>query len=386
MNEPVSLPNAGHIGDPYLLVQTPKMVSQGNRSSKRSLSRGNLPRVTTSSGFSNRVAWALFGTGHSSASPADRRKAQLLSALNVVLGVPLLLGALELGMAEPRPAAAYLPWLLGGGALCAAVAYGLSRTRHVRLATGLSIALLWLGPAAYLVLEAQRAQTVSAWAAVWLTIPIVVAGAIARPSTSVIVGSAAIIVPPAATYGASAEVAIGPSAFLACVGAITFVLACHRESVERDRMSELLTKSAELSAEGRALKKRLDTRTHEVRKIRDELDRLERMVSEQRGALVRSESFATITRQTADVVHESRAPMQTLLSALAEARALVDEYSRAVDDPDMTDSDHRALAEDLGDALDMAKRAAERSAALVSTADMELHLAGKVRTEAQRRA
>ena len=381
MNEPISLPNAGHLGDPYLLVQTPKMVSQGNKTPRRSL-----PRVRTSSGFSNRVAWALFGAGHSSASPADRRKAQLLSALNVVLGVPLLLGALELGMVEARPGAAYLPWLLGAGALCAAVAYGLSRTRHVRLATGVSIALLWLGPAAYVVLEAQRAQAVSVWASVWLAVPIVVAGAIARPSTSVIVGSAAIIVPPAAAYGATAEAALGPSAFLACVGAVTFVLSCHRESVEGDRLGELMTKGAELGAEARALKKRLDARTAEVRKVRDELDKLERVLSDQRGALVRSESFATITRQTADVVHESRAPMQTVLSALAEARALADEYARGVDDPDMTDSDHRALACDLSEALDVAKQAAERSAALVHTADMELHLAGKVRVEAQRRA
>ena len=74
-----------------------------------------------------------------------------------------------------------------------------------------------------------------------------------------------------------------------------------------------------------------------------------------------------------------------VLGALSEARALVEEYARATDDPDTTDSDHRALAADIGDALDLAKRAAERSDALVRSADMELHLAGDARSEVRRR-
>ena len=47
----------------------------------------------------------------------------------------------------------------------------------MRLATGLSIGLLWIGPAAYLAAEAHRTQSVSPWAAVWLAVPILVAGA-----------------------------------------------------------------------------------------------------------------------------------------------------------------------------------------------------------------
>jgi signal transduction histidine kinase len=380
VNEPISIQTAGHLGDPYLIVQTPKRVSQGK------VPRRSLPRIRTSGGLSSRVAWALFGNEDGARSPEDRRKGQLLSALNIVLGVPLLLGSIELGLVEPRPGAGPLPWMLAAGAACAGCAYALSRTRHVRLATGLSIALLWLGPAAYLAAEIQRAQAVSPWAAVWLAVPILVAGAIARPSTSVIVGSAAILVPPAAAWGGTAtEAAIAPSAFLACVGAITFVLACHRESVERDRMSEVLTKNAELASEGRAMKKRMEARAAELRKARDELDRVERTLSDHRGALMRSESFATITRETADVVHETRVPIAAVLGALTDARTLVEEYARASEDPDTTDRDHRALAADIGEALDLAKRAAERSAALVRSADMELHLAGNARSEARRR-
>jgi hypothetical protein len=380
VNEPISIPTAGHLGDPYLLVQTPKMVSQGK------VPRPSLHRSPTSSGLSGRVAWALFGEEGRAAAPAERRKAQLLSALNVVLGVPMLLGAVDLGMLDPRPGAAHLPWMLAAGTVCAACAYALSRTRHVRLATGLSIGLLWAGPAAYLVAEAHRAQAVSPWAAVWLAVPILVAGALARPSTSVVVGSAAILVPPAAMYGQLAsETAIAPSAFLACVGAVTFVLACHRESVDRDRMAEAMTRNAELAAESRSQKKRAEARSAELHRVQGELDRMERKLSDQRGALVRSESFATITRETAGVVHETRAPIAVVLGALSEAKALVEEYARATDDPDTTDSDHRALAADIGDALDLAKRAAERSDALVRSADMELHLAGDARSEVRRR-
>ncbi len=381
MNEPISIPTAGHLGDPYLLVQTPKMVSQGK------VPRRSLPHVHTSSGVSNRVAWALFGTADRMCSPAERRRAQLLAALNVVLGVPLLFGALDLGMFAPHLAAGYLPWLLAAGAGWAAGAHALSRTRHVRLATGATIALLWAGPAAYMAAEVHRAQTVSPWAATWLAVAIVVAGALARPSTAVVVGSASILVPATAAYGGSAtEAAIAPSALLACVAAITFVLACHREGVDRDRMTEMATKNAELAAESRSMKKRMEARAAELRKVQGELDRLERALSDQRGALMRSESFATITRETADVVHETRAPIAAVLGALTEARALVEEYARATEDPDTTDSDHRALAADIGDALALAKRAAERSAALVRSADMGLHLAGNPRSEVRRRA
>jgi hypothetical protein len=52
----------------------------------------------------------------------------------------------------------------------------------------------------------------------------------------------------------------------------------------------------------------------------------------------------------------------------------------------VTDGDHRALAKQIGGALELAKRAAERSAALVRSADMELHLAGDPRPEVRRRA
>ena len=88
MNEPISIPTAGHLGDPYLLVQTPKMVSQGK------VPRPSLHRSPTSSGLSGRVAWVLFGEEGRAAAPAERR---------------------NLGMLDPRPGAAHLPWMLAAG-------------------------------------------------------------------------------------------------------------------------------------------------------------------------------------------------------------------------------------------------------------------------------
>jgi len=361
------------------MVQTPKMIAQSKGSPRQIVRSPEPPRV------SERLAQAMFGAPAALRTDAERRRARVLAAFDVVAGVPLLLGAIQIGLLEPTPEDAGVAWLLAGGAAWALCAYLLARSGQIRLATGLTIALLWLAPAGYLGVEASRGHTIAPWTAAWLAIPILVAGSIARPSTIVVAASAAIVVPAAATGGNPSAAAIAPSAFLACVGGITFLLACHREGADRDQVAALATKNAELAAEGEVQKRRIEARAAELRRAHDELDRAQRALSDQKRALTRSESIVSITRETAGVVHETMAPMATVLGALSEARALADEYARSLDYPDTTDEDHRAIAERLSRSLDRARQAAEKSAALVHSADVELHQAGKAGPESRRR-
>ncbi len=379
MNQPISIPIARHLREPYLIVQTPKMIAQSKGSPRKIVRSPQPARV------SDRIARAMFGAPSALRTEAERRRARLLAAFDVVAGVPLLFGAIQVGLLDPQPGEAGVAWLLAGGAAWALCAYLLSRTGQLRIAAGLTIALLWLAPATYLGIEAHHGHAIAPWTAAWLAIPILVAGGIARPAPIVVAASGAIVVPAAASAGGPAGAAIAPSAFLACIGGITFLLACHREGNDRDDLAAMAAKNAELVAEGEVQKKRIEARAAELRRAHDELDRAQRMLSDQRRALTRSETIVSLTRETADVVHETMAPLATMLGALSEARALADEYARSLDYPDTTDADHRAIAERMARSLDRARQAAEKSAALVHSADVELHQCGKPGPESRRR-
>lgn len=350
------------------MVQTPKTIAQ------RDVATPRIPRAPRTLRLSDRIAQAMFGARSGARAPVDQRRARVIQAFAVAVGAPMIVAAIELGIVDPRPDDAGLAWLLTGGAAWALCAFLLARAGQNRVATGLTIALLWLAPATYLGVEMQRGHATSPWAASWLAISIVVAAALARPATIVLAASGAIVVPAAFASGPQASAALGPSVFLAGLGLVTFLLAYHREAGDREEIAVLHRRNAELVAEGQVQKKRIDARAAELRRAHDEIDRAQRALSDQKRKLTRSESIVSITRETAEVVHETMAPMATVLGALSEARSLSDEYMRSLEDPDTTDADHRAIADRLARALDRARQAAEKSAALVHSADVELHL------------
>ncbi len=187
MSQPISIPIARHLREPYLIVQTPKMIAQSKGSPRKIVRSPQPARV------SDRIARAMFGAPSALRTEAERRRARLLAAFDVVAGVPLLFGAIQVGLLDPQPGEAGVAWLLAGGAAWALCAYLLSRTGQLRIAAGLTIALLWLAPATYLGIEAHHGHAIAPWTAAWLAIPILVAGGIARPATIVVAASGAIV-------------------------------------------------------------------------------------------------------------------------------------------------------------------------------------------------
>lgn len=285
-------------------------------------------------------------------------------------------GAVQSHFFAPSPTRERLPALLAVGMVCALGSYVLARRMQLRLATGVAIGFNLAFPAMVLLLRANELGLL--WSCVWLVVPILFAGMLARPLTTIVVGALALVVPivVARLHGDSANEATFSVLFLGLVAVLTFVLSHHRNADERDRRGELLARNAELLALKATLEERVEARTADLQKSRDDLGRAYEELRRNQQSLLVQEKMASLGRLTAGIAHEMNSPIAAVRSSLAEAQGLVEEYERSIADPTVTESDHRAIAAEMFRALDLAQRAAERSAAFVrsmkgQTRDME---------------
>ena len=81
--------------------------------------------------------------------------------------------------------------------------------------------------------------------------------------------------------------------------------------------------------------------------------------------LMRSDKMASLGRLTAGIAHEMNTPLAAARAGLAELGSLVAEYNAAVDDPDITPEDHRAIGKEMQGAVALAEAALQRAAAFV---------------------
>lgn len=81
--------------------------------------------------------------------------------------------------------------------------------------------------------------------------------------------------------------------------------------------------------------------------------------------LLITEKMAAIGRLTAGIAHEMNTPLAAVRTALEELNKLTSEYAESIAVPQVTADDHREIAADMRRALQVAQRAAERTAGFV---------------------
>jgi DNA-binding LacI/PurR family transcriptional regulator/signal transduction histidine kinase len=92
-----------------------------------------------------------------------------------------------------------------------------------------------------------------------------------------------------------------------------------------------------------------------------ELERAYEVQKEQQTKLLVSEKMASLGRLTAGIAHELNTPLAAVRTSLTELESLVAEYERAFEQVQAEPVDHRQIAGEMGEALSLGKRAAERA-------------------------
>lgn len=319
-------------------------------------------------GLLARLGHAFFGGSSALRFAAERRQARLLAAINLATFALLVGGMLIATVAAPAAVQTRLPLVLGFGAILASGAYALSRGAHLRLAAAVTIALHWWLPVSALANGADLASSRPFTACAWLAIPVLLASGLVRLRATLLVAVVSCAVPVAAVALGSGRLrddAPAALCFLVGVAVVSLALSRHRGALEQDRTAELRARNIDLSRFMRSLEAEAAGGAADLQKSQDDLERAYQALRKNQHALLASEKMASIGRLTAGIAQEMSAPLAAVRAALSEAVALVEDYARAIDDPDVTDSDHRALAQEMAGTLDLAGRAAERAAAFV---------------------
>ncbi len=313
------------------------------------------------------LGWMLLSPSPALASEAERRHARLLAAVNLTAIVLYVFGAVTAASFQPPPANFQLPVTLACYGALAIGTYALSRSRHMRLATGLTLLFHWLTPVTNVLTGLPSEIPQPFWGCAWLVLPILLAGSLARPRTTVVVAVASCALPLllCAAGVAVASIAMPTTVFLCVFSGLAVVTSRHRDAVERDRGAELRARNAELFALKTSLENRVEERTRELQKSHDDLDGAYQALRRNKESLVLSEKMASLGRLTAGIAHEMNSPIAAVRAALSEVRSLAVEYRRSARDPGVTPEDHEAIAAELIEAAELASRGAERAAAFV---------------------
>jgi C4-dicarboxylate-specific signal transduction histidine kinase len=95
------------------------------------------------------------------------------------------------------------------------------------------------------------------------------------------------------------------------------------------------------------------------------LEQAYRDLQQNQKQLLITEKMASLGRLTAGIAHEMNTPLAAVRSAAASLQKLVTEYQASIGDPQVTPDDHRAIAHELQENLQLAQTAAEHAAGFV---------------------
>ena len=313
------------------------------------------------------LGWILFSPSSALASDAERRHARLLAAVNLTAIVLYVFGAVTAALLQPPPANVRLPVTLGSYCALAIGTYALSRSRHMRLATGLTLFFHWLTPVTNVLTGLPSEIPQPFWSCAWFVVPVLLAGSLARPRTTALLSVASCAIPVVlwAAGAAAASIAMPTVVFLCVFSGLAVVMSRHRDAVERDRSAELRARNKELLALKTTLERRVEERTRQLQSSHDDLEGAYQVLRRNKESLVLSEKMASLGRLTAGIAHEMSSPIAAVRAALSEVRSLTEEYRRSTRDPRVTPEDHEAIAAEMIEAAELASKGAERAAAFV---------------------
>lgn len=300
-------------------------------------------------------------------SSVDRRKVRVVAVSALVTQVFFVTGALAAIRYEPGKVAVHMS-VLGGGALATLVAYALSRTRHLTPAIGLLVAMYVIVPLLLLLLKANPNHEQPFTQSAWFMVAILFAGTLAPPWVTLLVGGVTLLVPlliAALGLATDQDSVVHAMMYLASLTLLTYLLSRHRDEIHEDQSAQLRARNAELQALGRSLEERVEARTADLKKSRDEVDVAYTELRQNQETLLLAQKMASLGRLTAGIAHEMSSPVAAVRSAVSEVKSLVDEYRASIDDPDVGPADHRAIAAEMTASLDLAGKAAERAAAFL---------------------
>jgi C4-dicarboxylate-specific signal transduction histidine kinase len=144
-----------------------------------------------------------------------------------------------------------------------------------------------------------------------------------------------------------------------------FILNRHRDKVEASRNKEIRARNRELEALKRSLEDRVAARTAELQKSHDELERANLDLKANQQQLVSAQKMASLGRLTAGIAHEMNSPLAAVRAGVSLSLELASEYAASVDDPSVTPEDHRAIAKEMKETLELADTAVQRAAGFV---------------------
>jgi signal transduction histidine kinase len=163
------------------------------------------------------------------------------------------------------------------------------------------------------------------------------------------------------------EVLEHATVFLGTFLAMLLVITRHRSLVAADRERALRERNAELEELRARLERRVRERTAELEATTGELEQANRAMLENQRRMVLTEKMASLGRITAGIAHEISSPLAAIRAAVTSAQELIQEYQRSAGDPDVSAEDHRAIAAELREAMELADAGSQRAAGFVKS-------------------
>lgn len=296
----------------------------------------------------------------------EPHRARLISALSLGLVGLCVLGCVQVVLLAPAQVAVPLLEVIGATVLAFAVAYAAARAGRTDLAGAIIVATQIVATsAAYLASGIARLPGASC--ASWLSLALLTANAVFGPRAVLAVGAIAVLALTCveAAAGAAVQTIAEGGLVLAGITMAIFVYTRHRDRVEALRQGVLRRRNEELEQLRTTLEERVQERTAALESTAASLRASAETLASNQALLIRSEKMAAVGRLTAGFAHELASPLGAVVASLDVLRDLCGEYARAIGDADVTDEDHRAIADDMVRTTSLSYLAAQRAVTFV---------------------
>jgi signal transduction histidine kinase len=315
--------------------------------------------------------------------PEDEEKTRVARLLHIILWTSLLVvGAVTLAtpFVEPEPLLSFSFALLGSFALVIAGTLVLVRRGRIFLASIVFLSVVWLMLSfSAFAFGGVNGSSFSAYLVVILIAGLLLGGR-ASIGFAVLSGFAGlgllyaeasgILQPPASmsSFSTSLHRWVGEmTSFIMAAVLLHLATRSIREALERARRNERaqLEANRELSLLSASLEQRVGERTLELQASHTDLQQAYETLQAHQAKLMVAEKMTSLGRLTAGIAHEMNTPLAAIRGALAGLNELAKEYESSIDEPSVTSDDHRAIAREMQEVIQLGEKATERAAEFV---------------------